>query len=210
MSISGPIIIAGCGPSIENVPNELWFKFPVFAVNRFVVEHHIAPEYWTAWDTWSLVECLPVAQKKKCQIHLNRRIFSYFKNTFPPGEIDVEWWTDYAAPAGMSINSHTGMIFVGSTHAALWRAHMLGFDEFYIVGFDCTLGIAPVHDNNHFYGKGKAEVYAQSWDAEMATIARHLESFGKEVWNISEPTSARMVPRMSAEAVLERYSRNRG
>jgi hypothetical protein len=206
VNTSRPIIIAGCGPSISNVPEKLWFTLPVFAVNRFIAEHHITPEYWTGWDTWSLIECLPIAQSKGSNIHLNKRIWNYYRNTFPPGEYDVEWWTDHTRVPGVPTNEQTGLVFIGTTHAALWRAHMLGYNEFYIVGFDCTIGIEPVHDNNHFYGGGKAEVYAQSWDEQMAAIAKYLESCGKEVWNISKPTSARITPMMPMEAVLERYS----
>lgn len=204
MSTSRPILIAGCGPSILNVPDKLWFSMPVFAVNRFVTEHYITPEYWTAWDTWSLVECLPVAAQKGAKIHLNERVRPYFKNTPELHSYPVTWWQD-ATPIGVPRNINTGMVFIGSTHAALWRAHMLGFDEFYIVGFDCTIGIDPVHDNNHFYGQGKNEIYARAWDEQMSYIARALEAAGKIVWNISEPSAARITPRASMESVLERF-----
>lgn len=203
---SKPILIAGCGPSIKNVPDDLWFRIPVFGINRFVVEHYITPEYWTAWDTWPLVECMPVAAKKGSKIYLNKRIKNYYVNTFKDDKYPINWWQEYSGPAGIPINEKTGLVFLTTTHAAVWKAYALGFTEIYIVGFDCTIGIQPLHDNNHFYGDGKAETYAQMWDEQMATIARHIESTGGLVQNLSIPSKAVMTPRGTVEGVLARYS----
>jgi hypothetical protein len=177
---------------------------PVFAVNRFINNHHITPEHWTAWDTWSLVECMPIAAEKGAEIHINKRTWNYVKNTPELKDIPINWWTDFAA-IGIPRNIDTGMVFVGSTHAAAWRAHLLGYEELFLVGFDCTVGIEPLHDNNHFYGQGKQEIYARSWDEQMSYIARALEAQGKLLWNLSDPSAARITPRASMESVLERF-----
>jgi hypothetical protein len=138
------------------------------------------------------------------RIHLNKRIFPYYKNTFGEGEYSVEWWTDFTHIPGVPQNPKTGLVFTTTTHAAVWRAYMLGYDPIYILGFDCTKGY--LHDNPHWYGvQGKYAEYHPGWDIEMAAIIKELNTKGIEVLNLSSPTTATATPKGVLEDVLERF-----
>jgi len=204
--MQNPVLIAGCGPSILNVPYDLWFAMPVIGVNRFPAEHAITPEYWTAWDTWSLVEMLPIVSERKSKIYLNKRIFEYYNNTFKDEDYDINWWTDMSGPPGIPTNPKTGLVFTTTTHAAVWLGHRLGFDAIFIVGFDCTQGY--LHNNHHFYGEPVDSKYNPKWDTQMGDIAVYLENMGTFVVNLSSPTKACSVPWARAEDIIERYQKD--
>ena len=199
-----PILVCGNGPGVVNIPDQLLFLLPVFAMNLWPVHHRMAPEHWTAWDTWSLVEVLPIL-RPQTKIHLNKRIKAYHKNTFgEDSTYDINWWVEKTPVPGIPYNKDTGLVFTTTSHAAVYRSYTLGYNPIFLAGFDCTKGI--LHDNPHFYDPDKPAEYHPGWDSEMSSIAKFLDARGVEFLNISSPTAAHMSPRGSMEAVLERYS----
>lgn len=198
-----PILVCGNGPGVINIPDKLLFTMSIFAMNLWPIHHRIAPEHWTAWDTWSLVEALP-SLRKSTSIHLNKRIVPYYQNTFGEKEYDINWWVEKTPIPGVPYNKDTGLVFTTTAHAAVYRSYTLGYSPIFLAGFDCTKGL--LHDNPHFYNPDKPAEYHPGWDSEMSAIAKFLDARGVEFLNISSPTAAHMVPRGSMEATLARFS----
>lgn len=192
LRIGETIIVAGNGPSISNVPDEFLKKYPLFCVNRWPSAHHLGATYWTAWDTWSLVENLPMAQSKNMTVFLNKRIWEYYRNTFDIRDDSIVWYTT-TGPIGVPVNPKTGAVFIGTTHAAVWLSYLMGYKKILLVGFNCTIGIDPIHNNPHFYDEDKLAVYAEDWDMQMAAIATWLDDNDVDLVNLTDPTESKLI-----------------
>jgi hypothetical protein len=185
-SKSGEIIVAGNGPGLNGIPDRFLLSRPLFALNVFHLHHPVVPDYWTAWDSWSLAEALP-AIYPTTRVLLNERLREPFRNTQLKETPKVEWWSYLPEIKNVPRNFNSGVVVKTSLHAAVILAALMGFEQIYVVGFDCTQG--PMHDNPHFYNPDKPAVYNEEWDLQMGYIAEHFKS-STQILNLSAVTQA--------------------
>lgn len=185
-SRSGDIIVAGNGPGLNEIPDRFLLSRPLFALNVFHLHHPVVPTYWTAWDSWSLAEALPTIHNSTT-VMLNDRLRDPYKNTKVMKPIGVRWWSYLPRVEGVARNFNTGVVFQTSLHAAVFLSALMGFNQIYVVGFDCTQG--PLHDNPHFYNPDKPAEYNEAWDIEMGYIAEHFKA-STQILNLSTTTQA--------------------
>lgn len=187
---SGEIICAGNGPGLSEIPDRFLLSRPLFALNVFSSHHPVVPTYWTAWDSWSLAEALPI-QHDSTTIMLNERLREPFRNTKLKETPKVIWWSHLGEVKGIPRNFDTGIVLQTSLHASVFLAAKMGFRQIYVVGFDCTQG--PKHNNPHFYNPDLPAEYNEAWDIQMGQIAEHFKRT-TEIINLSVNTRASRLP----------------
>lgn len=185
-SKSGEIICAGNGPGLNEIPDRFLLSRPLFALNLFHIHHPVVPTYWTAWDSWSLAEALPKIHNSTV-VMLNERLRVPYRNTQVKKPLGVRWWSHLGQLKEIPRNFNTGVVLQTSLHASVLLAALMGFNQIYVVGFDCTEG--PKHDNPHFYNPDKPAVYNEAWDIEMGHIAEHFKR-STEIINLSVNSKA--------------------
>jgi hypothetical protein len=157
---------------------------------------HFMPTYWVAFDSGpvSVLKILPHKMIKFLPIeHYPRAV----ARELPLD--NVIWFTIKDMPRPNPCGYRTTM--VAAAQIAAW----MGAENTLIAGFDCTKGprilveaTPGVTGTAHFYQDEDEQSYAGGWDRAIAPFHQWMIDQGRGgVWNISDPTQAKLLPRRS-------------
>ena len=165
---SGPVIIMGNGPSLNDISDEFLAKYPTFGCNTIHLRKGFKPSYWAAADSWVMnwakeVEELypdipkfymaPTPFEKRQQYYKDGCLVGPGGMAFSP-ERSERYYAFVRAGGPVELNpkelhpgylTDPGIAFKGITHAMIQIALFMGHDTFYLVGCDNTGG------GQHFY-----------------------------------------------------------
>jgi hypothetical protein len=191
------IICMGSGPSLLNVPVEFLRSMPTVGINfgpyySDLLDGFI-PQYWVALDTNPMVmlDHLPDEVIKFIPNRQEKRIRANGLRLWNCVFIEIA-----AMPRPEGTGYSTTMV------AAVQLALYLGAPNALVVGFDCTTGqksdALPEPGKTgtaHFYDPDRGAKYMPGWDSNLGKFAEWAKAMGKGVWNLSNPTMSRYVPK---------------
>ena len=189
---SGPCLIVGNGPSLNDIPNDFLEKYPSFGCNLIFKRPFFKPTYYTAVDRWVLdghgAELLrelpetPVFVPSPELEDYSGNGVHHFRHK--PGSCDLmerDLYPDYMTERGIA--------WRGVTHAMLQIAFFMGFDRFYLVGCDNT------PDAKHFYEEevNEYQVDQDLWEWGFDTL--QVSFLPKPIINLSTRGEIKCLPR---------------
>lgn len=201
---SGPCLIIGNGPSLNETPQWVAEPYPVFACNFFPCYQPGVP-----------VDFLVMIDRKTIQSdHLWDALrpptkvlcFERWMDDVPGRRaVNVFSWAnrDDMIP-GFTVGSVYGQYFPTSGHAAVWLADIIGYDEFYLVGMDGTSQQKELDGTDdrgksnvpHFYDDHPAK-NSMLWDIAWGNLYRYMRhERGKEIINLTPGTAVTQLPKV--------------
>lgn len=166
---SGPIVIVGNGPSLDDIPDSFLRKYPTFGCNAIHLREGFKPTYYAVADDW-------IAGLWQRVYELFRNIPKFALDRMPSlksGDWDVYPYRRRDGPVWLDPETlhpgylfEPGIAFRGIVHAMIQMALFMGYDKFYLVGCDNT------QDGGHFYENEftKAHVDANIWEWAFDTL----------------------------------------
>lgn len=147
---SGPILIVGNGPSLNDIPNEFLEKYPSFGCNSIHLREGFRPTYYAVADDW-----IPGLWQRQYEVFrdipkfCNARMPSLLngfdgENLYKFNRKEGGVWIDQRK-YGPDYLVDPGISYCGVTHAMIQIADWMGYEKFYLVGCDNT------GDAKHFY-----------------------------------------------------------
>lgn len=168
-STSGPCVVIGNGPSLNDIPDSFLDRFPTFGCNTFHMRGY-KPTYFVVADDW-----IPGLWQKQHEAF--RGIPKFCLDRMPSlqnwdGENIHRWhrkdgaiWVD-RDKYGPTYLNNPGIAFVGIVHAVLQIADWMGYNKFYLVGCDNT------GDSKHFHEEdlGSEPFRPDLWEMGFAIL----------------------------------------
>jgi len=159
---TGPIVIIGNGPSLNDIPDRFLRRFPTFGCNTIHLRGDFIPTYYAAADEWvtvgwwarlaALFKDIPKFHSSSMSILKEwdgANLYTYKRREgavwLNPSELRPDYLTEHGIP------------FMGITHAMIQIAAFMGYKKFYLVGCDNT------NTGEHFYHE-KLHEYTVSTD----------------------------------------------
>ena len=191
------ILCLGTGASLNNLPVEFLRSMPSIGINYLPHYSNLLddfmPPYWVALDTnpMEMLDSLPSDVVKFVPNRQEKRLKA--ANRSLDG---VVFFEIAAMPRPDKAGYSTTMV------AAIQIALYMGAPNVLVAGFDCTRGNKSdalpepgKTGTRHFYDPERGQQYMPGWDKNVGHFSDWATSVGRNVWNISEPTMSRMVPK---------------
>jgi len=199
---TGPCLIIGNGPSLNDIPDDFLEQYPNFGCNfipmhrQFRLDHLVMIDACTYTKT-EIWECISPSTR----VLVFAKAIEFIRDE---RRKNIIFWANKTEKIpGMTYGNKWGSYFPTSGHAAVWLADYIGYTEFLLVGVDGTKQARHFDEVDsygrslipHFYDDGHEGVQSVLWDMAWGNLLWHMSSKGKPITNLSTRTAMTQLPR---------------
>ena len=191
------ILCIGTGASLLNIPVDFLNSMSSIGINYLPYYSELIggfmPTYWIALDSTPpkvMLSRLPPEMPRFIPNRMEKRLLADNQDLTNAVLFEI---------AAMPRPDRAG--YSTTMAAAIQLALYMGASDVLVAGFDCTRGhksgALPEPGKTgtpHFYDPDQGRQYMPGWDKNIQQFAEWAEDMGRNVWNISKPTQAKLVP----------------
>ena len=191
------ILCIGTGASLLNIPVDFLRSMMSIGINYLPYYSDVIdgfmPTYWIALDITPpkvMLSRLPPDMPRFIPNRIKTRLLADKQDLTNTVLFEIA-----AMPRPDRVGYSTTMA------AAIQLGFYMGAKTCLVAGFDCTRGnksdALPEPGKTgtpHFYDPDQGRQYMPGWDKNINQFAEWAEDMGRNVWNISKPTQAKLVP----------------